>query len=161
MLFAAVQIIAIQLLPPREEASNSRWKTTRWFMYASIFLHLGGTVSAVTVVQMASAIPIKGRTLAMRDHDSLPYKVFTTGTIPLEYLYERRENDLLASWGLRWRWSFTAFHMMGCFIFGFLAAFVSLTLWIWSFETFRVAIGSAIIPVILFAGSTFWIVLTG
>ena len=161
-LFAAVQIILLQVLPPLEGASSTQWKVTRWFMYFGIFLHLGGAISAVAVIQMASSIPLKGRTLAMSDVDSLPHRVFVKHhEIPSDYLTESGETLLLAEWGLRRRWNALGFHMVICFVLGFSSAFISLVLWVWSFQTYRTAIGASLLPVVLVAGATFYIAFTG
>jgi hypothetical protein len=161
-LFAAVQITLLQVLPPLAGASSTLWKVTRWFMYCGIFLHLGGAISAVAVVHMVSTIPLKGRTLAMSDPTSRPHKVFVKKhEIPSILLTERGEYLLLAEWGLGVRWKVLCSHMVICFVLGFISAFMSLMLWVWSFETYRTALGATLIPIFLLGGSTFYIALTG
>lgn len=161
-LFATVQIVLLQVLPPLEGASSTLWKATRWFMYCGIFLHLGGAISAVAVIQMAASLPVKGRNMAMSDRDSRPRRVFIhQERIPLELLTEEGENTLLAEWGLRTRWRATNVHMIVCFVLGFASASVSLILWVWSYEAYRTVLGATLIPILLFAGSTFYIALIG
>jgi hypothetical protein len=105
-LFAAVQIILIQILPNfgismtgsntgdagnstnADGADNSSitpatplWRATSFFMYCGIFLHLGGAISAVVIMLYASTLPIRGRHLALTDPDSLPHHIFVSKAI--------------------------------------------------------------------------------
>ncbi|CAG8545218.1 1284_t:CDS:2 [Acaulospora colombiana] len=132
-LFAAVQIILIQNLPPTEEKTGRLWNVTRGFMYAGIFLHLGGAISATVIMQMASGIPVRGRHAALTDS----------------------EKHLLAAWGLRGKFTGTAYHMVVCFVLGFISALVSILLWVWSSEGQRYALGGTLLPVALVAAATF------
>jgi hypothetical protein len=162
-LFAAVQIILIQLLPTQsDETTTPLWKTTRFFMYTGILLYLGGAISAVAVVQMAATLPLRGRHLCLVDPTSLPGRIFMKNDpIPQDMLYENTEVRLLEEWGLKKRWKFVAYHMMLCFLFGFVSASLSLALWIYSWEKSWAAIGGSLLPMFLFTGWTFWTVLKG
>jgi len=158
-LFATVQITLLQVLPPLAGASNTLWKVTRWFMYCGIFLQIGGAISAVAIIHMVSSIPLKGRTLVMSDPASLPHEVFVNEKeIPSDLLREDGESELLTKWGLGTGWKVCCIHMLTCFVLGFISAFFSLMLWVWSFETYRTILGAALIPVFLLGGSTFYIV---
>ncbi|PVG03734.1 hypothetical protein CPB86DRAFT_305021 [Serendipita vermifera] len=155
-LFAAVQIILIQNLPPSEEKTGRLWNTTRGFMYAGIFLHLGGAISATVIMQMASAIPVKGRHAALTNRDSLPHRVyFRNEDIPVDLLQSSGELRLLAAWGLRGKFRVTAYHMLISSILGFICAIISILLWVWSSEVRKYAVCGALMPVALVAAGTF------
>jgi len=161
-LFAAVQIVLIQLLPDAsDETTTPLWKATRFFMYAGIILYLGGAISAVAVVQMAATLPLRGRQLCMTEN-TLPYRAFIKGKpIPHRLLSDSAEMDLLEEWGLKKRWKFVGYHMLLSYLFGFVCAILSLALWIYSWEASWATIGSALLPMFIITGSTFWTVLKG
>ena len=162
-LFAAVQIILIQLLPSAsDETTTPLWKTTRFFMYTGILLYIGGAISAVAVVQMASTLPLRGRHLCLVDPDSLPSRIYLQNEpIPQRLLYHGTELHLLEEWGLTNRWKFVGYHMILCFLLGFLSASISLALWIFSWEVSWAAIGASLLPMFLLTGGLFWTVLMG
>ena len=167
-LFAAVQIVIIQILPPLVDSAgvttnNALWKTTRWFVYAGIFFHIGGAGSSMATILQASHIPGRGRMLAMENPKSLPHRVYQQGEdVPLHLLIDTAESDLLQAWGMRGRWDACTIHMVLCFYLGFLCSFISLALWIWAAETeFGKVCAALLLPLAIAAGSTVHHVLIG
>jgi hypothetical protein len=125
-------------------------------MYAGIFLHLGGAISATVIMQMASAIPVKGRQIALTNRDSLPHKTyFKSEDVPIALLQSSGEAELLAEWGLRGKFKLTAYHMVACFVLGLISALISVVLWVWSSEVQKHALGGSLLPVALVAAFTF------
>ncbi|KIM25700.1 hypothetical protein M408DRAFT_331050 [Serendipita vermifera MAFF 305830] len=157
-LFAAVQIILIQLLPPvSPDTATALWDATRWFSYAGILFHIGGAISSVAVIQMSTALPLRGREIAITEPKSLPARVYTKkDLIPPRLLHEHAEMELLAEWGLQGSWKLVAYNMMACFFLGFACACLSLLLWIYSWEPYWAAIGGTLVPVTLVSAWTFW-----
>ncbi|CCA74916.1 hypothetical protein PIIN_08886 [Serendipita indica DSM 11827] len=167
-LFAAVQIVVIQILPPLVDPdgvskNSTLWKTTRWFVYAGILFHLGGAGSSMATILQAAHLPSRGLTMALEQPDSLPHRVYQKGAnIPVELLVDIAEYDLLCSWGLQRRWNACAVHMVFCFYLGFICSFISLTLWVWAAEVeLGIAPAALLLPLAVVAGSTAHYVLIG
>jgi hypothetical protein len=51
------------------------WRVLAWFTYAGVMTDLGGTASAIAVVNMTSCAPINARTRAITCPDSLPRRL--------------------------------------------------------------------------------------
>lgn len=161
-LFAAVQVVLIQMLPDEDDPDreNGRWKATRWFIYAGIFFDLGGAISAVALVQMAAALPITARNIVMHQPESLPARVFyQKEDIPDDLLYGFAEDDLLRRFGMGRKWNAMVWHMMLSFAIGCVSIFISIGLWIFSTEQWGIAGG--LLPLIVVAVYPVVIVLGG
>jgi hypothetical protein len=122
------------------------WRVLRWFMYAGVFVDLGGTASAIAIVNMASSAPVTARSLAIQDVNSLPREILTEGnSIPASLLLETNEMSLLREFGMSTRWAIAGWHMWISFTFG--SIFIVTSLWIWLTESTGVA--AALMPIVL------------
>jgi hypothetical protein len=121
----------VQIVVSYENAGNNvAWLTLRWFMYAGVLVDLGGTASAIAIVNMLSSGTITARSKAIMFPDSLPRQVIDG--IPLEagLFMDSREMELLREFGISSVFPKVGWHMLLSFVFGSLFIFVSLLLWI-------------------------------
>jgi hypothetical protein len=148
-LFAAVQISLIQTVIQYQNLGDTvPWRFLRWFMYAGVFVDLGGTASAIAIVNMASSASVTARSWAIRKKNSLPSKILLEGeAIDPDLLEEANEMQLLRKFGMSRRWAIAGWHMWISFTLGSIFIFTSLAIWIWLTETTGVA--AALMPIIL------------
>ncbi|CAG8545201.1 1283_t:CDS:2 [Acaulospora colombiana] len=100
-LFAAVQVSLVQIVVSYEDAGNNvTWNTLRWFMYAGVLTDLGGTASAIAIVNMLSSATITARSKAIEVMDSAPRKVMDGLPIDPNLFTDSQEVQLLREFGV-------------------------------------------------------------
>ncbi|KAG8824704.1 hypothetical protein FRC17_009035 [Serendipita sp. 399] len=159
-LFAAVQIslnaIVEQLLEGRD---STAWRVLRWFMYASVLINIGGTASAISVVNLASSLPNEARSCILNKQDSVPRK-WLTADKPLPESLLRAESTFsrLEAFGMPKIFSFITRAMLFSFFFGSFSLFVSLYLWVFLTQTraAAAALVPAAIPALSLVFSVIW-----
>ncbi len=149
-LFAGVQASLIQVVVQTEGLpGGDTTKALKWFMYAGVFVDLGGAASAVAIVNMAATASIIARSRAITDPRSLPRHVLKGGYID-DYdptlLNEDRETHLLQSFGLSRRFEWIGLHMLFSFVIGSLFLVISLCIWIYLTEP--TAIFASLVPLV-------------
>jgi hypothetical protein len=167
VLFAGVQMTLVQLVIQQDQqvqqtigtdpalsinsdpTQSLPWRVMRWFMYAGVLVDLGGTASAIAIVNMSSAAPIMARTAALRELDSLPRKVLDGEPIKRELLMDDQEIILLRQFGVSKWFNRVGWHMLISFMFGSLFILISLCIWVWVREPTPVA--AALMPVVVIA----------
>jgi len=167
VLFAGVQITLIQLVIQEDQQAQQAaagdptfdinsdptqslpWRVMRWFMYAGVLVDLGGTASAIAIVNMSSAAPIMARTVALRNPDSLPRRVLEGEPVDKALLMDDQEPLLLRQFGLSKWFNRVGWHMLISCVLGSLFILTSLCIWIWVREPTPVA--AALMPVVLIA----------
>lgn len=140
--------MALAQLVVEDESTHQSvaWRTLRWFTYAGVFIDLGGTASAIAIVNMACNAPIVARTMAIGRKDSIARRVLLELPIEQRLLYNSNEMELLRQFGMSKRWHITGWHMVISFILGSLFIFTSLSLWVWLTESIEVA--ACLMPVV-------------
>lgn len=149
-LLAGVQVTLIQVVVQAGELpQNATTRALKWFMYAGVFVDLGGAASAVAIVNIVATASITARSLAITDGDSLPRHVLMGGSIDdrnINLLKEDNETALLRAFGLSSKFEWIGFHMLLSFLIGSLFIVISLCIWIYITESR--AVFASLVPLV-------------
>ncbi|PVG03733.1 hypothetical protein CPB86DRAFT_821832 [Serendipita vermifera] len=149
-LFAAVQVSLVQIVVSYDNADDSvKWNVLRWFMYAGVLIDLGGTASAIAIVNMLSSGTISARSKAIETKESAPRKVMDGRPIEAHLFTDSQEMQLLREFGVSTAFAKVGWHMLLSFMCGSVFIFISLLLWIGLTEP-RVILW-AVLPIALVA----------
>ena len=144
-------IAIIEALP--SDNDSALWRTFRFFVYAGVFFDLGATVSSVYITVQGAALPVLARRKAMAMHDleSGPYRQIHDPDYKMPYnrLDGWHDVQMLEEFGIGRLWKAVAYHMLWCFVLGYICLVMSIILWVCARE-----IPALIVPVVVIGVGT-------